>query len=53
MEVPQARWMVCKGKSQSKMDDLGVPPIYGNPQIESIWDLCGCFMVPSEPWDSW
>jgi len=25
-------WLVHNGKSQSKMDDLGVPPILGNPR---------------------
>ena len=32
MGVPQ-NGMVFEGKSQSNMDDLGVPPFMGNPQI--------------------
>ena len=28
--VPQARWMVYKGKSQSEMDDWGYPYDLGN-----------------------
>ena len=33
MGVPLYRWMVYNGKSQTKMDDLEVPPILGNLQI--------------------
>ena len=28
MGVPLYRWMVYKGKSQSEMDDLGVPHLW-------------------------
>ena len=30
------KWMMCKGKSYSLMDDLGVPPIYGNGSISDL-----------------
>ena len=27
--------MVCKGKSENRMDDVGVPPFYETPQLDS------------------
>ena len=41
MGLPQARWMVDKGKSQSKMDDeIGYPNFRKHPNImKNSWEL--------------
>ena len=33
------KWMVYQGKSHLEMDDLGVPPIQGNPPIFAMIQL--------------
>ena len=47
MEVSINGWypkmMVYNGKSQSKMDDLGVPPIYGNHHMFKHIPICPFF----------
>ena len=42
-------WIVYKGKSYGKMDDLGVPPkIYGNPMYTSYEDEVSSSKNPSQ-----